>query len=153
MSTKYLKKLIDELHTLLRIRIPFFREEYPEYWKGSSLMYDRQDEKINGKTSKHPIGSIHRQDKLIIRQKRGDQLSNHIPLNFDLFEEPLNPPVMRFHLGLARKSGREFSKIDRFNFEQRDDQARKTFDPSEIPAKMKLENIGEYGSMIHRVIS
>ena len=29
----------------------------------------------------------------------------------------------------------------------------KTFDPSEIPAKMKFEDIGEHGSMIHGVIS
>jgi tRNA G10 N-methylase Trm11 len=90
---------------------------------------------------------------LIIRQKRGDELSDHILLDFNFFEESLNPSVMRFHLGGARKSGRELGEIDRFHFEQRDDQARKTFDPSEIPAKMKFEDIGEYVSMIHGVTS
>ena len=59
---------------------------------------------------------------------------------------------MRIRLRGTRKSGGELCKIDRFDFEQSDDQARKTFDPSEIPAKMKFEDIGEHGSMIHGVI-
>ena len=57
---------------------------------------------------------------------------------------------MRIRLRGTRKSGGELCKIDRFDFEQSDDQARKTFDPSEIPAKMKFEDIGEHGSMIPR---
>jgi hypothetical protein len=68
-------------------------------------------------------------------------------------KESLNPAVMRVRLGGARKSGGEFGKIDRFHFEQGDDEARKTFDPSEVPAKMEFEDIAEHGSMIHGVIS
>ena len=51
---------------------------------------------------------------------------------------------MRIRLRGTRKSGGELCKIDRFDFEQSDDQARKTFDPSEIPAKMKFEE-GAFG--------
>jgi hypothetical protein len=43
---------------------------------------------------------------------------------------------MRIRLGATRKSGSQLGKINRFDFEQRDDQARKTFDPSEIPARL-----------------
>jgi hypothetical protein len=74
-------------------------------------------------------------------------------MNFNFFKEPLNPSVVRIRLGGTRKSGSKLCKIDRFDFEQSDDQTRKTFDPSEVPAKTKFEDIGEHGSMIHGVIS
>jgi hypothetical protein len=74
-------------------------------------------------------------------------------LDVDLLKEALNPAVMRVRLGGTRKSGGEFCKIDCFDFESSDDQARKVFVASEITAKMKLEDIGEHGSMIHGVIS
>ena len=74
-------------------------------------------------------------------------------LDVDLFKEALNPAIVRVRLGGTRKSGGELCKIDRLDFEQGDNEARKTFDPSEIPAKMKFEDIAEHGSMIHGVIS
>src|SRR5687768_10491930 len=52
---------------------------------------------------------------------------------------------MRFHLGRARKSGGKLGKIDGFHFEQGDDEARKAFNPSEVPAKMQFEDISEHG--------
>ena len=153
MRAKYGHKLIDELNAFSGIRIAFFRQEYLENRHRGSLMDDRQDEKVDRKAAEHPVGAIHRQDKLIIGDQRGDQLSDHILLNFDFFKKSLNPSVMRIGLGLARKCVGKLSKINGFHFDQGDDETRETFDPSEIPAKMRFEGIDENGSMIHGGIS
>ena len=69
MSAKHLKEWIDEVNALSGIRVPFLGKEEPKDREGCPLMDHRQDQKINGKTPEHPVGSVHRENMLIVGQK------------------------------------------------------------------------------------
>jgi hypothetical protein len=57
-NAKHGDKLIDQFDSFLCISVPLFAKQCPANREGNTFMNNRQDKKINRKTSEHPIGAI-----------------------------------------------------------------------------------------------
>ena len=78
-----------------------------------------------------------------------------------MFEEALQASIVRVDVGRTPyqvrgrlwEGGGELSQIDGFDLEQSDDEGGQTGDASPVQASGRLEQVGEFGRVIHGVIS
>ena len=71
-----------------------------------------------------------------------------------MLEESLESSIVGLDLGTTWKGGGNLSEIDRFDFEQARDDIGQAFNAREMPiGKVKLEEMSEYGSLSHGVVS
>ena len=71
-----------------------------------------------------------------------------------MLEESLESSIVGLHLSSTWKGGGNLGEIDGFDLEQARNKIRQAFNAREMPiGKVKFEEIGEYGSLSHRVVS
>jgi hypothetical protein len=71
-----------------------------------------------------------------------------------VLEESLESSIVGLDLSPTWKGGGNLGEIDRFDLEQAHDEVRETFNTREMPVgKVKFQDIGEYGSVGHGVVS
>src|SRR5437763_9553291 len=104
-------------------------------------------------TTSDPICAIDGECGGFIRQKRDNKCRHQARFDVNLLKKALKTFVVGFNLCGAREGGSDFGQIDRLDLEQSDDDIGQTFDASQMPPKVEFEQINEYGSMVHSVIS
>ena len=81
-------------------------------------------------------------------------MSDQSRVEFDMLEESLESSIVGLDLGSAWKCRGNLGEIDGFDFEQAKNEIGEAFNAREMPVrKVEFQDIGEYGSLSHWVVS